>query len=78
MGLDDLPCNGRMLDIEFGEKLFDIKLERHSLTACCTPLTTTGLLPHALGFYSCNWVDTGQIFLSFLDWTKLASYQHLR
>ncbi|KAF3648364.1 hypothetical protein FXO37_19499 [Capsicum annuum] len=70
MGLDDLPCKGCMLETEFGEKLFDIKLERHSLTACCGPLTTTGLLPHSLGFYNCNWVDTGQVFWSFLDRIK--------
>ncbi|XP_047250827.1 uncharacterized protein LOC107839963 [Capsicum annuum] len=74
MCLDDLPCKGHKLDIEFGDKLFNIKLERHCLAECCGPLTTTGLLPHALGLYSCNWVDTGQAFWAFLDRVKSGMY----
>ncbi|PHT70115.1 hypothetical protein T459_25219 [Capsicum annuum] len=77
MGHDDLPCKGRKLETEFSEKLFDIKLEQHSFTACCGALTTTSSLPHALGFYNCNWVDTGQVFWAFIDWIKSATNNHV-
>ncbi|PHU04836.1 hypothetical protein BC332_25658 [Capsicum chinense] len=70
MGHDDLPCKGRKLETEFSDKLFDIKLEQHSFTACCGALTTTSSPPHALGLYNSNWVDTGKVFWAFLDWIK--------
>lgn len=58
------------LDMELGDKLFDLKMERDIFAAFRGPHTTIGSLPHALGLYICYWVDTRKVFWACLDRLK--------
>lgn len=62
------------LDMQFGDELFDIKLESDILATFYGPHTIIGSLPYALGLYICNWIDIGQFLWACLDRVKSGVY----